>query len=78
MVENTKGPTTQAGCRLEGGGQVMEGSGGWGQPSSSCPDPGLHEGLSQKPRLDTPQWNKRNLQEVTSPFCCKAWRQCLA
>ena len=27
MVENTKGPTTQAGCRLEGGGQVMEGSG---------------------------------------------------
>lgn len=57
MVENTKGPTTQVGCRLEvgGGGQVLEGSGGWGQPSSSCPDPGLHEGLSQKRGLDTPQ-----------------------
>lgn len=68
VVENTKGPITQTECRLEVGEAGLErggvGGGRWrvGQPSSSCPDPALHEGLSQKPGLDTTQWNKRNLQ----------------
>ena len=64
VVENTKGQITQTECRLEVGGGGGVGVGWWrvGQPSSSCPDPALHKGLSQKPGLDTTQWNKRNLQ----------------